>query len=128
MAFLAFLKIAYLTETPRDFLALSLVCREARRACEHLKEFKQWQFERLFVAYDGDRWKLFQDESAARDWSLLRMQRGVLAIGRYNVYDRPLVFRMRRLEIYNLVSRERCSDWNLRLKAFQIKQIILEVL
>lgn len=121
MAFLAFLLIGRLLEEPRDFLALSQVCREARRACEHLKEFKKWQFERLFVAYDGDSWKLFQDEREARDWSLLGMQRGVLAIGRYNVYERPLVFRMRRLEIYNLVSRERCPDWKLCLGEFQIK-------
>lgn len=121
MCFLVFLRIAYLLKEPKDFISLSLVCRSARKACQHMFELKKWQFDRLFFAYDGESWKIFQNHHDAEEFAKMRLMRGVQLICRGNVYEQYLIFRMRRIELFDLPEIRKCDDtWNC-MREFQNK-------
>ena len=58
MSFEVFLKIGFFVDNPLSFQALAQVCRNASRACRHLKTLKQYHFQYLYAAYDEYDWKL----------------------------------------------------------------------
>lgn len=110
MSFLVFLRIVDFLEEPRDFLSLSLVCRSSYKACEHSKRYKKWHFERLFFAYDGEFWRIFTNHDEAQEFSVQRIQRGFHAISRHRAFEGHAVFKMRRIELFNIFETKRCSD------------------
>jgi hypothetical protein len=71
-----FIKIAYFVDNVNTLRSLRQVCKSAKKACEHVKTLKLYQFQRLYIVGDGNNWKIFDNETLAKDFLTYVLQVG----------------------------------------------------
>ena len=118
MSFEVFLRIGYFVDNVETFRALRGVCHQAKRACEHLKTLKQYQFTMLYLEYDGwNSWSIHNASDLANGkelnlpWPITRDANnyGVLAVCRGNTLNRACGFLMKRQDILKNICNQ-CDD------------------
>lgn len=113
MSFEVFLKIGFFVDNPLSFQALAQVCRNASRACRHLKTLKQYHFQYLYAAYDEYDWKLFEVQSDADEYARSGRTIARRAVATTGKFEDTIVLKLRRIDIMTHVpcaAKCQCPD------------------